>query len=181
MALVMQQALTPAAVEQRDAEGVLQPKGSIASSPEAVTGVGPCQLSGRICDCSECLWGQLACLSKKTMSALRLPARSYPQHPLRQNTAKLKGGWCLSWQRTRVLKPAANAAVADSCAHACVVSLQAATMRQWSASMQNTCILCCPVLLSCPSFGTSRSAQSLSSRNSAACWLAACHAEVLSG
>lgn len=42
----------PAAVEQQDAEGVLQLTGSITSVSKAVTGVGPCQLSGRICDCS---------------------------------------------------------------------------------------------------------------------------------
>ena len=65
MALIVQQASPPAAVEQRDAEGVLQLKGSIASVSEAVTGVGPCQLSGRICDCSKCLWGQLIVSSKR--------------------------------------------------------------------------------------------------------------------
>ncbi len=55
MALIVQQTSPPAAVEQQDAEGVLQLTGSITSVSKAVTGVGPCQLSGRICDCSECL------------------------------------------------------------------------------------------------------------------------------
>ena len=90
-------------------------------------------------------------------------------------------GWCFCWQRSFAPAYAPIAAMACNCAKACVMSLQAATMRQWSASMQNTCTLYCPVLSSCPSFDTSRSASGFHFRNNGAHLLAKCRAEVVSG